>query len=356
MARAEPCIQHALVALGYLTKTEPGSLKHAHARLIQQDRTLNLHYSRAVGLLVERLAEQSCNVEVGLVACLLFVCIEFIRGNFMTAFTHLHSGLRILSEMPTIATHGMWLYDDSFTELTAYPLGLRPRTQPPISPKTDTIKIPASNSLLNETLIPMFMRNITPAMLFGAPIEDLFEIPIPDRSTYDVPFSTFYELQMSSFQLRNASALFARSTGTKIFVKAPLTPEDFARQAQLLDAHHAWLRALQKLEQAQFLTHEEEIMAAALKLGYYSTYIMIDCAMSLGQSNYDAHLDYFKAINHNARIVLDSMGIATPPLPMSSGTRRGLSRKHATALKAAGSKNSSRPGESIIDGRPEEKY
>lgn len=194
----------------------------------------------------------------------------------------------------------------------------------------------------------MFMRNITPAMLFGAPIEDLFEIPTPDPSAFNVPFSTFYELQMSSFQLRNASALFARKMATKIFIKALLTPEDFVQQSQLLAAHHAWFRALQRLEQAAFLTHGEEIMAAALKLGYYSTYILIDCSMSLRQSNFDAHIEYFKAINHNAKMVLDSMGIATPPLPVSSGTRRGLSRKYASALKAAGSR-STKAGE-LMDG------
>jgi len=107
MARSEPSIRHALVALGYLAKTEPGNLKHAHAKLTQEDRILNLHYSKAVGSLVGRIAEQSCTIEVSLVACLLFVCIEFMRGNFMTAFTHLHSGLRILSELPSMQTHGM---------------------------------------------------------------------------------------------------------------------------------------------------------------------------------------------------------------------------------------------------------
>ncbi|KAL5446913.1 hypothetical protein PMIN06_007636 [Paraphaeosphaeria minitans] len=322
MARSEPCIRHTLVAVGYLAKTEPGNLKRAHTRLKQQDQTLNMYYSKAVGSLVARLAEQSCTIEVGLVACLLFVCIEFIRGNFLPAFTHLHSGLKILSELPTIRPHG-----------------LRPRTPPPIPSKSDTVRFSASNSLLHDTLIPMFMRNMTPAMLFGAPIEDLFEIPTPDPSAFDVPFSTFYELQMSSFQLRNASALFARKMATRIFIKVPLTAEDFTRQSQLLEAHHAWFRALQKLEQAAFLTHEEEIMAAALKLGYYSTYILIACSMSLRQSHFDAHIDYFKAINHNAKIVLESMGIATPPLPVSSGTRRGLSRKFASAVKAAGSKS-----------------
>lgn len=106
MARSEASIYHALVTLGYLAKTEPGTLKHAHARLKQQDPVLTLHYSRAVSSLVKRMAEQSCAIEVGLVACLLFVCIEFMRGNFMTAFTHLHSGLKILSELPSIKIHG----------------------------------------------------------------------------------------------------------------------------------------------------------------------------------------------------------------------------------------------------------
>ena len=109
MARLEPCIRHALVALGYLTKTESGTLKNAHERLKQQDRTLNTYYSKAVGSLVERLAEPSCTIEIGLVACLLFVCIEFIRGNFLPAFTHINSGLRILSELPTIQTHGTYV-------------------------------------------------------------------------------------------------------------------------------------------------------------------------------------------------------------------------------------------------------
>lgn len=169
-------------------------------------------------------------------------------------------------------------------------------------------------------------------MLFGAPIEDIFEIPIPDPSTYEFPFSTFYELQMSSFQLRNASALFARTMATKIFVKTQLAPDDFTRQSELLNAHHSWFRALKKLELAKVLTKEEEIMAASLKLGYYSTYILIDCALSLRQTNFDAHLEYFKAINHNAKIILDSMGLRTARSP---DTQQGLNEKTLQVLNRA---------------------
>jgi hypothetical protein len=169
-------------------------------------------------------------------------------------------------------------------------------------------------------------------VLFGAPIEDIFEIPIPDPSTYEFPFSTFYELQMSSFQLRNASALFARTMATKIFVKTQLTPDDFTRQSELLNAHHSWFRALKRLELAKVLTKEEEIMAASLKLGYYSTYILIDCALSLRQTNFDAHLEYFKAINHNAKIILDSMGLRTSRSP---DTQQGLNEETPQVLNRA---------------------
>ena len=109
MARAEPAIQQALIALGYLAKTEPGNLRHAHARLNMPDKILNRHYSKSVSFLVQRMSEKSCTVEVGLVACLLFVCIEFFKGNFLQAFSHLHGGLKIISELPSIRAHGMYI-------------------------------------------------------------------------------------------------------------------------------------------------------------------------------------------------------------------------------------------------------
>ncbi|KAJ4301474.1 hypothetical protein N0V90_003566 [Kalmusia sp. IMI 367209] len=195
----------------------------------------------------------------------------------------------------------------------------------------------------------MFMRNITYAMLFGDSIEDLFEISIPNPTSYDSPSLTFNELQMSSFQLRNASALFVRNMAMKVFLKAPLMPEDFARQSQLREAHYAWYKALQKLEHAACLKHEEEVMAASLKMGYYNTYIMVGCAMDARHTIFDAYLDYFKAINHNAKIVLDSMSIVTPSLPVSSGTRRGLSRKNIVASdRASGSKNTPKADSTTI--------
>ncbi|KAJ4296365.1 hypothetical protein N0V90_006410 [Kalmusia sp. IMI 367209] len=330
MARSEPAIRHALVALGYLAKTEPGNLKHAHARLTHQDNIFNMYYGKAVGALIESMEDKSCPIEVGLAACLLFVCIEFMRGNFIVAFTHLQSGLKIISELPYRLSSGL------------LPRSMRILPKSPRSPTAKQIKFAGSSGLLDDTLIPMFMRNITPAMLFGTRVEEIFEIPIPDPQSYDFPFSTFYELQRASFQLRNASALFARTMATKIFIKVPLRPEDFQARSQLLDAHQSWLKALERLEQAKCLSGEEIVMAASLKLGYYSTYILIHCAMDLRQCNFDAHLDYFKAINHNARIVLESMDLPIV-LPPASGGRQSSSKRLSGTLSRSSTSTRTRP-------------
>ena len=56
-----------------------------------------------------------------------------------------------------------------FSGIDLWFLGLRPRTPPLSSPKAGTVRRSCSsspNSILEDTLIPMFMRNITPASKF----------------------------------------------------------------------------------------------------------------------------------------------------------------------------------------------
>lgn len=207
------------------------------------------------------------------------------------------------------------------------------------------------SDLLRETLIPMFMRNVTPAMLFGSRIEEILEFPLPDPSTYDFPFHTFNELQMLSFQICNASALFVRKLATKVFVKTPLTQEDFAQQSRLLEAHHLWFQALQKLECSKILTQEEHIMAASLKMRYHSMYVLVDCSMSLRQTDFDRHLQSFHEINRNAKIILGSMGLVKPVLSSFSGSRKGPGNP-----RAYDPDSTPRAGEASSITHPERKY
>ena len=54
-------------------------------------------YSKAISCLNKRLSEGPQSEEIILMCCVLFICLEFLRGNIDTAISHLHSGIEIMA-------------------------------------------------------------------------------------------------------------------------------------------------------------------------------------------------------------------------------------------------------------------
>jgi hypothetical protein len=289
LAQTEPCIRHALVALGYLTQSEPGSLRQARSGLVatHENKTLFRHYNKAMGSLVQRMKEPSYSSNIGLVACLLFVCMEFIRGDYHTAFTHLKSGLEILIE-----------------------------------------QMRRQDSTIQASLVELMNRTMTAALLYGMTVPDIFNVSITGPQSYPQLTFGFYELstplppshppqafvslaeaQATYTQLRNASCVFVRDWGHKLFLHIPVPPEALAVQTQLTRCHEAWYQSLELLEQSGRLSEEDRVAASTARLIYYPLYIAVAVATDLDQMPYDAHTASFKAILHHARRVLASMGL-----------------------------------------------
>lgn len=288
MAHSEPAVRHALIALGYLNKQETGSLKHARLGFTNDCKTFWPHYNKAVRHLVERMAEPSYSPEIGLVTCVLFVCIEFLRADIQTAFTHLRSGLKIISELRQ--RH----HTDS------------PRQLPGAIQNGST----APMDMIEDKLMPMFIRGMASALMFGLKVEDDFAILCPPPQSFQSRrFTSIREAQSSYHELRNATLIFARQMIINIIVLHinPATAEDVQRQNQFLECHRAWYRALEALECSQTWSSEDKVAISSLKVSYYATYVFVACATDAGQMSYDAHLDSFKALLHHAKIVLDSM-------------------------------------------------
>ncbi|RYP82891.1 hypothetical protein DL769_001500 [Monosporascus sp. CRB-8-3] len=57
------------------------------------------HYSKAINHLLEpRFAEKDkASIRVALVACMLFICLEFMRGRYKTGNNHLQNGIKLLA-------------------------------------------------------------------------------------------------------------------------------------------------------------------------------------------------------------------------------------------------------------------
>jgi hypothetical protein len=215
MAHSEPTVRHAVIALGYLSKTEPGNLKHARSgfQVLNGSRFFLYHYNEAVRNLIVRMAEPSYSPEIGLVNCLLFVCIEFLRANYCTAFTHMTNGLRLIGE---------WQ-----------------KSQRVDSPFGDLACTARPKNLIEEVLLPMFQRSMTSAQLYGCAVEEHFSIPFPTPENFiQLPFS-LDEAERSSRELRNASILFLRQTGMKQMQKIDFSASDNYSNATESGSHES---------------------------------------------------------------------------------------------------------------------
>jgi hypothetical protein len=308
LAQAEPSIRNALVALGYLTQAEPGSLRHARIgfKATHEHKTLFRHYNKAMVCLAQRMSEPSYTTDIGLIACLLFVCIEFIRGDYHTAFTHLKNGFEVMAER---MAHG--------------------------------------DAAIPDSLLGLFNRTMTAALLYGMTVPDIFNVsitgpqdypqlrfgfyemptPVPD-SYSERAFASVEEAQTAHTQLRNASILFIRDWGQKLFLHIPVPLEALIVQKQLIRCLEVWYSSLQLLEQSGRLSEEDKVKLCVTKLIYYPLYVAMGVATDIDQMQYDRD-DYtksFQEIIRNARIVLDYKGLLPngtsppPPIPTANFT------------------------------------
>ncbi|KAJ4362442.1 hypothetical protein N0V83_010535 [Neocucurbitaria cava] len=298
MAHSEPAVRHALIALGYLYQTESGSMKHARSRFAAYNnpKILLAHYNKSVRCLVDRIAEPSCPQEITLVTCILFVCIEFMRGNYLTGFEHLTNGLRIISQR-----------QQKQRRLYASPFAATVNSSERFpNESTDT------TTMIEEKLVPIFIRGIASALMYGVAAEKVFNIPWPTQTGLKQrPFTTFLDAQKACHELQNASIITIRTMATKFFKQEPIIDEDIRRRDELLDCHRSWYRNLEHLEQAVELPRDEQIAASALRASHYCTFIYVSCAAEVRQTPYDVHTELFEKVLHHAKIIIDSNTLPT---------------------------------------------
>jgi len=276
MAQSEPCIHHALIALGYLNKSESGSLKDARTSLasVSGQQTFLIHYNKAIKLLAEKFSTPWHTPEVGLVSCLVFVCIEFLRGNYTTAFLHFNNGLKMIS--------------------TARKSGFK------------SSRNEHGCDIIEDTIVPMFERLLFTGLAYGVPTElalSLSSSPVVFRRT---PFSSLVESQLAMYDLRNKSMLLLRHMGENFQPAAPTTPK-LQNQKAILEALEAWLSATEELESNMKLSSDDGITIHSLKACYHCLYIFVASITDANQTECDRHILRFKSVVKHCRFVVEAI-------------------------------------------------
>lgn len=95
----EPAVLHAVLALSSIHK-DGNTYRQSQDCPDEQEQVMLSNYSKAISHLKPHFSSKDrSSVRVALITCVLFVCVEFFRGHFKTAQTHLTNGLKVLGEM-----------------------------------------------------------------------------------------------------------------------------------------------------------------------------------------------------------------------------------------------------------------
>ncbi|KAL9090666.1 MAG: hypothetical protein Q9165_005154 [Trypethelium subeluteriae] len=97
---SEPAVLHAVLALSAAHKSEieDGHRLGGHDGLPnEQEKSMLQHYSKAIKSLQRPCAtDERSTIRISLIACILFFCLELLRGRYQIAQTHLRNGIELL--------------------------------------------------------------------------------------------------------------------------------------------------------------------------------------------------------------------------------------------------------------------
>jgi hypothetical protein len=99
----EPAVLHAVLALSSVHK---GGIINADGNIPNNQEQFTLqHYIKSIGHLQRHFSIQDkASSRVALITCIIFVCLELLRGHFKTSQIHLQNGLKILEEMQILSS------------------------------------------------------------------------------------------------------------------------------------------------------------------------------------------------------------------------------------------------------------
>ncbi|KAK0631014.1 hypothetical protein B0T17DRAFT_616591 [Bombardia bombarda] len=106
----EPAISHAVLALSSVHKRGiaiPDSQRNdpgVDAAPGEQEEFILQHFAKAISsLALHSSSKDRASFRIALITCIVFVCLDYLRGELQTALLHLRHGLRILGQMQILS-------------------------------------------------------------------------------------------------------------------------------------------------------------------------------------------------------------------------------------------------------------
>lgn len=281
LSHSEPSIRHAVSALSIIYQDVESSLRHP-AGYVNASPEAQREWSTAMKSLSARIQVHPNSNLVPLVCCLLFTCIEFLRGNIESSMLHIQSGFNILAALrrnsdvaPDIGSNL------SFNDLKA----------------------------VEDHIVPMFSRLNVLCSLAGRTTPPIYAPTAKEDSPPE-------DLSDSRRRLSEISDSCIRFIG-KASLKAAMFQigfEDSVEQVKLQARLEAWrdqLDVLLERMQAGGSPVKQEALNLLL-VQYKVIYIWVRVCTTAGETATDFyHSDFEELVHYAEQIVKPDIGITT---------------------------------------------
>jgi hypothetical protein len=280
----EPAVLHAVLALSCAHRSTSIAGMPVQASLEssgpdKHEQFCLRQYSSAIcGLKPHFMSNTKASLRVALIACVIFTCLEFVRGHYQTAKSHLRNGLQLLGQLKIVARGAQG---------------------------TECPSLSRNDQSVDGWLAEQFARLILQSTLFGQKLDTSNVAKIERGALQPVSFvSTSHARKCLDSLISEASALAERySLERGASLQRLPSPEILEQQSRIQYSLAAWFTAYEASSSPSGITRDiASVMGFKILHSYYLVArIMLSTCLRLdGEMAYDYHTQDFRAIMLNS--------------------------------------------------------
>lgn len=274
VCRSEPAVWDAIISVSALFESpEPIS----NSGCTQNHRDAQGWYSRSVSTVRQQIERGGVDTFVGLISCMLFICIEALQGGVDEAIQLYCQGVQLITALRTQVASGL--------------------------------VVAANEALLEDTIVPIFIRLGLIGFTFSRP-----QIGLLLRGRTPKPKQIFTSLKSAREEITRLGTeiqFFQHSCGEHLLrpgdARVPQGLLDLQADltVQLRNWHTGFVNLTESLRVTRSLAPEDIGAIALLSAIYESLFIMLEVSASSSEVITDAYLPNFQRVVEQSRIALD---------------------------------------------------
>lgn len=284
LCRNEPAMWDAIITIGALFESpEPCpdriSIRRGNSRTFNQDhRDALFWYSRSVSAIRQQIERGRLDMLVGLISCLLFICIESIQGGVEEASQLYGQGVHLI-------------------------LAFRAQIAAKIVPS-------ANASLLEDVIVPIFLRlgSIAvplSALQVGSLLGEIKHTLAPEFNSLKSARDgiVLIAAEIHGFEGECIEYLREPDTSDKLLT---LTRQQSTLSARLKTWHSAFVNLVDSLRRRRDLSPQQIGIGALLFASHEALLIILRICLSSTETDADAYIPNFQNIVEQSEIALDA--------------------------------------------------